>query len=61
MIDHSAEYCYTAEEAFALEGDNKFNKVNIAEQLTNIRALKKRPPIERGYIEYKFKEGAHIQ
>ena len=61
LIDHSAEYCYTAEEAFALEGDNKFNKVNIAEQLTNIRALKKCPPIERGYIEYKFKEGAHIQ
>ena len=61
LIDHSAEYCYTAEEAFALEGDNKFNKVNIAEQLTNIRALKKCPPIERGYIEYKFKDGAHVQ
>lgn len=61
LVDFMAEFCYTAEEAFALEGDNKFNKVNIAEQLTNIRALKKCPPIERGYIEYKFKEGAHIQ
>lgn len=61
LIDHSAEYCYTAEEAFNLEGDNKFNKINIAEQLTQIRALKKCPNIERGYIEYKFKDGAHIQ
>ena len=61
LVTYCAEYCYNAEEAFSLEGDNKFNKVNIAEQLTNIRALKKCPPIERGYIEYKFKEGAHIQ
>ena len=61
LIDHSAEYCYTAEEAFALEGDNKFNKVNIAEQLTNIRALKKCPPIEMGFLEYKYKDGAHIE
>lgn len=61
LIDHSAEYCYTAEEAFALEGDNKFNKVNIAEQLTNIRALKKCPPIETGFLEYKYKDGAHVE
>lgn len=61
LVDFMAEFCYNAEEAFSLEGDNKFNKVNIAEQLTNIRALKKCPPIERGYIEYKFKEGTHIQ
>ena len=61
LVDFMAEFCYNAEEAFSLEGDNKFNKVNIAEQLTNIRALKKCPLIERGYIEYKFKEGAHIQ
>jgi hypothetical protein len=25
LHDHCAEYCYTAEEAFALEGNNKFN------------------------------------
>ena len=56
-----AEFCYNAEEAFSLEGDNKFNKVNIAEQLTNIRALKKSPPIEIGYLEYKYKDGAHIE
>lgn len=56
-----AEFCFNAEEAFALEGDNKFNKVNIAEQLTNIRALKKCPEIERGYIEYKYKDNIHTE
>ena len=61
LVDFMAEFCYNAEEAFSLEGDNKFNKVNIAEQLTNIRALKKCPPIETGFLEYKYKEGAHIQ
>jgi hypothetical protein len=40
LITYSAEFCFNAEEAFALEGENKFNKVNIAEQLTAIRALK---------------------
>jgi hypothetical protein len=31
LVTYCAEYCYNAEEAFSLEGDNKFNKVNIAE------------------------------
>lgn len=61
LIDLSAEYCYTAEEAFALEGENKFNKVNIAEQLTRIRALKQCPPIDRGYIEYLYKNNQHTK
>ena len=61
LVTYCAEYCYNAEEAFSLEGDNKFNKVNIAEQLTNIRALKKCPPIETGFLEYKYKDGAHIE
>lgn len=60
LIDHVAEYCYTAEEAFSLEGENKFNKVHIAEQLTKIRALKQCPPIETGYIEYMYKNQQHI-
>ena len=55
LIDHCAEFCYTAEEAFSLEGDNKFNKVIIAEQLTKIRALKQCPPIESGYFSFVFK------
>lgn len=60
LVVYCAEYCYTAEEAFSLEGDNKFNKVNIAEQLTNIRALKKCPHIDIGYLQYTYKDGKHI-
>lgn len=62
LIDYSAEYCFNAEEAFALEGENKFNKVNIAEQLTLIRALKQKPPqgdIQHGTLKFKFKNGEH--
>lgn len=61
LVTYCAEYCYNAEEAFSLEGDNKFNKVNIAEQLTNIRALKKCPPIETGFLEYTYKDGIHTE
>jgi hypothetical protein len=57
LVDHCAERCYTAEEAFAIEGENKFNKVLITEQLTRIRALKQCPKIETGFLEYKFKDG----
>lgn len=60
-VKKCAERCWNAEEAFNLEGENRFNKVNIAEQLTQIRALKKCPPIETGFLEYKYKEGAHIE
>ena len=59
LVTYSAEYCFNAEEAFSLEGDNKFNKVNIAEQITQIRVLKKCPPIDIGNLEYTFKNGQH--
>lgn len=61
MIIYSAEYCFNAEEAFSLEGDNKFNKIYIAEQLTKIRVMKQCPEIETGFLEYKFKEGQHLE
>lgn len=60
-VTYCAEFCYNAEEAFSLEGDNKFNKVNIAEQLTSIRALKQCPKIDRGNIEYTYRNNEHIQ
>lgn len=60
-VKKCAERCWNAEEAFNLEGDNKFNKINIAEQLARIRALKQCPPIETGFIEYRYKEGVHSQ
>jgi hypothetical protein len=31
LVDYKAEYCFNAEEAFALEGDNRFNKVKLVE------------------------------
>jgi hypothetical protein len=45
LIIYCAEYCFTAEEAFSLEGENKFNKVIIAEQLANIRLHKMAPKV----------------
>ena len=49
-MEYCAEYCWTAEEAFAQEGENKFNKVLIAEQLTRIRALKIGPRPKAGRL-----------
>jgi hypothetical protein len=59
LIDYCAEFCYTAEEAFSLEGENKFNKVIIAEQLMRIRVLKQCPTIETGFLTYTYKADKH--
>ena len=58
LVEYSAEYCFNAEEAFALEGTNKFNKVLIAEQITRIKVLKECPPIENGDFQFMFKQGS---
>ncbi len=60
-IKKCAERCWNAEEAFHLEGQNKFNKINIVEQLTRIRALKQTPPIETGRIGYTYRDGVHTK
>lgn len=54
-----AEYCFDGEEAFSLEGNNKFNKILIVEQLANIRIHKDSPKPEKGTLEYIFKNGQH--
>lgn len=54
-----AEYCYIPDEAFALEGENDFNKHILAEQLTRIREDKVCPPIFKGSLEYTFIDGKH--
>ncbi len=54
-----AERCWFAEEAFTLEGVNKFNKVHISEQLAEIRLHKRGPRPESGYIDYIFKNAKH--
>lgn len=50
-----AERCWNAEEAFALEGDNKFNKAALAEQMAKIRLHKIGPRPEKGRLSYIFK------
>ena len=57
LIQHCAEYCWNAEEAFNLEGDNKFNRILITDQLAEIRLHKRGPRPERGNLEYIFKTG----
>lgn len=54
-----AERCWFAEEAFNLEGVNKFNKIKIAEQLSQIRVHKKGPRPEKGFIDYLYKSDKH--
>lgn len=58
-VKHCAEYCWNAEEAFTLEGQNKFNKTIIANQLANIRLHKIGPKPESGLIDYTYKTGQH--
>lgn len=54
-----AERCWNAEEAFNLEGVNKFNKINISEQLAAIRLHKVGPRPECGFIDYFYKNNKH--
>lgn len=54
-----AERCWFAEEAFTLEGVNKFNKILISEQLAEIRLHKRGPRPESGYIDYFYKNSKH--
>ena len=54
LIKHKAEQCFTAEEAFAAEGVNKFNKLKIADQIIRLRVTKDKPTIQRGYMQFIF-------
>ena len=57
LITYTSEYCFNADEAFALEGDNKFNKVLIAEQIAQIRINKNAPKVEKGELDATLKNG----
>lgn len=59
LLTYCAEYCFNAEEAFSLEGDNKFNKVAVAEQLAQIRLYKRGPRPIAGNLEYMYKNSQH--
>lgn len=52
-----AEYCFTPEDALALEGDNIFNRELLANQKAKIELHKVGPKPIHGYLEYKFKNG----
>ena len=52
LMEYSAEYCFTAEEAFSLQGDNKFNKVFITNQIAKIKLYKQGPEIQRGDLQF---------
>lgn len=54
-----AERCWNAEEAFTLEGQNKFNKMKIADQLAKIRLHKTGPRPQVGTIDYTYKSNKH--
>ena len=54
-----AERCWNAEEAFTLEGQNKFNKMKIADQLAKIRLHKVGPKPEKGLLDYTYKNSKH--
>lgn len=64
LMLYSAEYCFTAEEALALEGDNQFNTVLLSEQLAAIK-LHKATPVELipkvGQLEYEFQDNIHSE
>lgn len=54
-----AERCWNAEEAFTLKGQNKFNKMKIADQLAKIRLHKIGPKPQVGTIDYTYKSNKH--
>lgn len=54
-----AERCWNAEEAFTLKGQNKFNKMKIADQLAKIRLHKIGPRPQVGTIDYTYKSNKH--
>lgn len=59
LIHYCAEYCWNAEEAFSLEGDNQFNKVLLAEQMAQIKLHKVGPRPVSGHVDYIYKNGKH--
>ena len=58
-ILYCAEYCYTPDEALALEGSNNFNRILLVDQLSEIKQFKRGPQIQRGLLEYDFRGREH--
>ncbi len=64
LMLYSAEYCFTPDEALALEGDNQFNTVLLTDQLAAIKLHKLTPPELQpkwGQLEYVFQNNVHTE
>jgi hypothetical protein len=64
LMLYSAEYCFTPDEALALEGDNQFNTVLLTEQLAAIKLHKITPQELKpkwGQLEYTFQNNVHSE
>ena len=60
LIDYKAEYCLFPSEAFAIEGQNNFNKVKLVEQITAIKFKKREvPEIQRGIFKFNYSNPSH--
>jgi hypothetical protein len=60
LVDYKAEYCLYPSEAFALEGQNNFNKVKLVEQISAIKFKKRNvPTIERGIFKFNYNNPNH--
>lgn len=63
LLLYSAEYCFTAEEALAMEGQNDFNTVLLSEQLASIRLHKQTPEEFKpkvGDLVFNFTDNKHV-
>lgn len=54
LLQDKAEYCFTPEDAFILEGDNVFNTEKLTEQQVNIEQLKAVEPPKRIRLSWDY-------
>jgi hypothetical protein len=57
LVDYKAEFCFTADDAFNLEGTNKFNKVLLVDRLARLQIAKETSPVIRGDLQFLYKGG----
>lgn len=58
QIKDRAEFCFTPEDALALEGDNMFDRVILSQQKATIELHKQGPHLDVGTMEWIFAGGA---
>lgn len=61
LVIYTAEYCFTPDDALALEGSNDFNKAALAQQSSIINVHHGTPEeykIKTGYLEYTYQKGS---